>query len=178
MNAAGTTRGRAAAASPLRQTLLLLERLHKQLTAALDRVLAQEQLSLAEWLIVSEVATSGEASLSCIASRLARDPGSLSRTITRLIARELLDSARSGHDRRRATLSLTRTGQAMHLRLARGIARIAWAGPAAMDTSPQLLALLQAPHASSALPAAARAPRRDHLPHRHDPHAIAPEYDP
>jgi DNA-binding MarR family transcriptional regulator len=119
-------------------------------------VLAREQISLAEWLIVSEVARAGDASLSRIASRLARDPGSLSRTITRLIKRKLLDSARSASDRRRARLRLTQAGHAMHRRLACGIDRISWPGlPAISPAATQLLALLQASHGSAGPPLAA-----------------------
>lgn len=146
--------------------LLLLERMHKQLAGALHDVLAQEPLNLAEWLIVSEVATTGEATLSRIASELARDPGSLSRTITRLIRRDLLRSVRNGSDRRRATLSLTEAGHAVHGRLAHGIDWRAGIDPAAMATSTkQLLSLLQAPHAPPAVPlSAAGAPRRQRQP--------------
>jgi DNA-binding MarR family transcriptional regulator len=160
MKATRAAPGEQGAPSPLRQTLLLLERLHKQVSGALDHVLAQEQMSLAEWLIVSEVASTGEASLSRIATRLARDPGSLSRTITRLIQRELLDSTRNGYDRRCATLSLTQAGHAVHVRLARGIERIAWTGPTAATSTGQLLSLLQAPHGAAALPLPIGATRR------------------
>lgn len=155
MNAQCTLASGRGAAPPLRQTLLLLERLHKQLAGALGPVLAREQVNLAEWLIVSEVAR-GDASLSRIASRLARDPGSLSRAITRLIKRKLLQSARSGADRRRATLQLTPSGRAVHQRLARGVGRIGWPGlPASSPVAAHLVALLQSPHDSTTQPPAA-----------------------
>jgi len=107
-------------ALPLRQALLLLEGLQKQVAGVLDTALAGENLSLAEWLIVSEL-VGGEASLSHIAGRLSRDPGSLSRAISRLAGRRLLGSYREGRDRRCATLRLTAAGQALHVRMANAI---------------------------------------------------------
>lgn len=73
----------------------MLEGLRKQVAGVLDTALASENLTLAEWLIVSEL-VAGEASLSRIACRLSRDAGSLSRAISRLAGRRLLGSHREG----------------------------------------------------------------------------------
>lgn len=121
---------RGALAAPVRQMLLLLERLHKQLTSRIDQVLLPEELSLAEWLIVSELSMAGESSLSSIALRLSRDAGSLSRAINRLSQRKLLESRRNGYDRRRATLTLTTQGRVLHERVACAFERMVWAQPA------------------------------------------------
>jgi DNA-binding MarR family transcriptional regulator len=111
-------------ALPLRQALLMLEGLRKQVAGVLDTALASENLTLAEWLIVSEL-VAGEASLSRIACRLSRDAGSLSRAISRLAGRRLLGSHREGRDRRCATLRLTPAGYALHVRMADVIERAA-----------------------------------------------------
>lgn len=113
----------------MREMLLLLERLHKQLTNRIDWILLPEELSLAEWLIVSELSVAGESSLSRIARRLSRDAGSLSRAIARLCQRKLLESARNGHDRRRATLSLTAQGHVLYERVACAFECMAQAQP-------------------------------------------------
>jgi DNA-binding MarR family transcriptional regulator len=163
-------------AAQLRRSLLLLERLQKGLARVLEPVLAPEELALAEWLIVSELA-SGAAPLTRIARRLARDPGSLSRATTRLIRRGLPGSARHERDRRRATLDLTAEGRLLHERIAASIA-----GVAGLDTLPsaeRLCALAGLPGrgpADTPFPAAAQPPRQD--PHGMTPMSLPPENDP
>jgi DNA-binding MarR family transcriptional regulator len=154
-------------AAPVRQTLLLLERVHKQLTNTIDGVLLPEQLSLAEWLILSELGIAGQSSLSRIARRLSRDPGSLSRAITHLSRRKLLQSARSGYDRRRTTVSLTSQGHALHERVARAFDRVAWVQPAEALPIERLLALFDVSGKPAApLATAARTPGHATLPRR------------
>lgn len=168
MNAARPAVTGGAPTARLRLALLLLERLHKELTRAIDRVLVHEELALAEWLIVSELA-SGDAPLTHIARRLARDPGSLSRATTRLIKRGLLDSARHERDRRRATLSLTASGRALHDRVAASvdIAARREAGPRGMPLDRLLFLLDIAGGGAPASPS----------PQWHDDHALSLEND-
>jgi len=168
-----------AIAAPVRQTLLLLERLHKQLTNTIDRVLLPEELSLAEWLILSDLGVAGESSLSRIARRLSRDPGSLSRAITQLSRRKLLQSARSGYDRRRTTVSLTSQGHVLHERVARAFERVAWTKPASPAPSIEhLLALLGASGKSAAPRTTAATAADRELSPQHDSHAPTQENDP
>jgi DNA-binding MarR family transcriptional regulator len=151
----------------LRQSLLLLERLHKDLARVLERVLAPEKLALAEWLIVSELA-SGAAPLTRIARRPARDPGSLSRATTRLIKRGLLGSARHERDRRCATLDLTAEGLLLHERIVAAIA-----GVAGLHTLPSAERLRALAGLQGCGPADTPAPAAAHPPHQ-DPHGMTP----
>lgn len=149
MNAVRPGADAGVSAARVRLALLLLERLHKELTQSLDRVLVHEELALAEWLIVCELAA-GDAPLTHVARRLARDPGSLSRATTRLIKRGLLGSTRHERDRRRATLSLTAGGRAMHERVATSLyfATRRDPSPHALPID-RLLSLLEVPGASA-----------------------------
>ena len=166
-----------AASTRMRQGLLLIERLHRELARAIDRVLAPEELGLAEWMIVSELAAA-DAPLTRVARRLARDPGALSRAATRLIKRGLLRSARHEKDRRRATLSLTPRGRVLHDRVAAALDATTGAASASR-TLPldHLLSLF--PCGDSPATPSAPAPRATAAsPQRHDPHAPAKENDP
>lgn len=162
-----------------RHALLLLERLHKELVHAIEWALEPEELSLAEWLIVAELAE-GEAPLTRIARRLARDPGSLSRTTSRLIQRGLLASARHDYDRRRATLSLTAKGFAVLDRVT-----AVMNGPAWRDSAPRapsvgrILSLFDSPHAGASVSPTRRGETNRHDGQkRHGIHAPTQENDP
>jgi DNA-binding MarR family transcriptional regulator len=161
----------------MRQGLLLIERLHRELARAIDRVLAPEELGLAEWMIVSELAAA-DAPLTRVARRLARDPGALSRAATRLIKRGLLRSARHEKDRRRATLSLTPRGRVLHDRVAAALDATTGAASASRALPlDRLLSLF--PCGDSPATPSASAPRATAAsPQRHDPHAPAKENDP
>ena len=162
-----------AASTRMRQGLLLIERLHRELARAIDRVLAPEGLGLAEWMIVSELAAA-DAPLTRVARRLARDPGALSRATTRLIKRGLLRSARHEKDRRRATLSLTPRGRVLHDRVAAALDAASASRALPLD---RLLSLF--PCGDSPATPSASAPRATAAsPQRHDPHAPAKENDP
>lgn len=167
------------AAVQARHALLMLERLHKELVHAIDWALEPEELSLAEWLIVAELAE-GEAPLTRVARRLARDPGSLSRTTSRLLQRGLLESTRHDYDRRRATLNLTAKGFAMLDRVT-----AAMNGPAWRDLAPQapfvgrILSLFDSPHAGASVSSKTRGRANRHDgPKRHGIHAPTQENDP
>lgn len=165
------------AATRMRRALLLIERLHRELAQAIDRVLAPEELRLAEWMIISELAVA-DAPLTRIARRLARDPGALSRATTRLIKRGLLRSARHEKDRRRAILSLTPHGRVLHdcvvtaLDATNGVA----SAPRALPLD-RLLSLFPC-GGSPATPSAPAARATASSPQRHDLHASAKENDP
>lgn len=166
-----------AASARMRQGLLLIERLHRELAQAIDRVLAPEELGLAEWMIVSELAAA-DAPLTRVARRLARDPGALSRATTRLIKRGLLRSARHERDRRRATLSLTPRGRVLHDRVAAALdATIDAANASRVLPLDRLLSLFPCGD-SPAMPSAPAPRAAAASPQRHDPHAPAKENDP
>jgi DNA-binding MarR family transcriptional regulator len=167
------------AAVQARHALLLIERLHKELVRAIDWALEPEKLSLAEWLIVAELAE-GEAPLTRIARDLARDPGSLSRITSRLIQRGFLESARHDYDRRRATLSLTAKGFATLDRVAAAMSDPGW-----RDSAPKappvgrILSLFDTPYAGTAASPMTRGrPDRRNGPKRHGIHASTQENDP
>jgi DNA-binding MarR family transcriptional regulator len=166
-------------AARVRLALLLLERLHKEMTQSIDRVLVHEELALAEWLIVCELAA-GDAPLTLVARRLARDPGSLSRAATRLMKRGLLGSARHESDRRRATLSLTAGGRAMHDRVATSLDLATRRDPSPYGLPiDRLLSLLAIPCGGSvASPSRPKGRTAATSPQRHDDHAPSPENDP
>lgn len=173
MNAQPLLAGGAVAAR-MRRALLLVEQLHRELVQAVDRVLVTEELSMAQWMVVSELA-GGPAPLTRVARRLARDPGALSRATTQLIQRGLLRSARHEKDRRRATLSLTPHGRALHER----VTMVFDASAGAPGTS-AVLDRLSSLFPCDDMPATASAPaaRAAASPRRHDPHAPAQENDP
>ncbi|HET6804122.1 MAG TPA: MarR family transcriptional regulator [Frateuria sp.] len=159
--------------------LLQLERLHKDLNRSIDRVLVPEELALAEWLIIAELAN-GDAPLTQVARRLARDPGSLSRATTRLIKRGLLHSARHERDRRRATLGLTAGGRVLHGRVAVSLDLVVRRAPSPQGLPiDRLLWLLEATRGSSAaLPVPLTGEAAADSPQRHADHAPPLENDP
>jgi DNA-binding MarR family transcriptional regulator len=159
------------AATRMRRALLLLERLHRELAQAVDRVLVTEQLGLAEWMIVAELGDDA-APLTRIARRLARDPSALSRATTRLIRRGLLHSTRHEKDRRRATLRLTAHGLALHERVTAALEDAAQAGGALERLSMERLLSLF-PGDGSALPPEAAGRIAAPFPQRHDIHATS-----
>jgi DNA-binding MarR family transcriptional regulator len=165
---------RGAVAARLRRALLLVEQLHRELVQAADRALVAEDLSLAQWVVVSELA-SGPAPLTRVARRLARDPGALSRATTQLIQRGLLRSARHEKDRRRATLSLTPHGRALHERVAAAFDATVGA-PGTSVVLDRLFSLFPCDD----MPATPSAPaaRAAASPRRHDLHALSQENDP
>lgn len=161
----------------MRQGLLLIERLHRELAQAIDRVLEPEELGLAEWMIVSELAAA-DAPLTRVARRLARDPGALSRATTRLIKRGLLRSTRHEKDRRRATLSLTPRGRVLHDRVAAALDATTIETSASRALPLDHLLSLFPCGSSPATPFAPVSRATAASPRPHDLHAPAKENDP
>lgn len=159
----------------MRRALLLVGQLHRELVQAVDQALATEELSLAEWMVVSELA-SGPAPLTRVARKLARDPGALSRATTQLIRRGLLRSARHEKDRRRATLSLTPRGCALHERVTKAFDASAGV-PGTSAALDRLFSFFPCDD-MSATPSALAAQVAASPPRRHDLHAPSQENDP
>ena len=88
-------------------------------------MLADDQLSVAQWLIVSDIAINRKRTLTHFARSLSRDPGSLSRAIYCLVERGLLTSTRNENDRRSTDLRLTAAGHALYDRIRPCISRLA-----------------------------------------------------
>ena len=166
-----------AASTRMRQGLLLIERLQRELAQPINRVLEPEELGLAEWMIVSELAAA-DAPLTRVARRLARDPGALSRATTRLIKRGLLRSTRHEKDRRRATLSLTPRGRVLHDRVAAALDATTIATSASRALPLDHLLSLFPCGSSPATPFAPVSRATAASPRPHDLHAPAKENDP
>ncbi|MFC5525869.1 MarR family winged helix-turn-helix transcriptional regulator [Rhodanobacter ginsengisoli] len=111
----------------VRHALIAVERLHRALWHSVGRELAADDLSVVQWLLVSEVARGEGRTLTHFARATSRDAGSLSRAIHQLTQRGLLENRRSHADRRSSMISLTSAGRAMYRRLAPRIERIAQA---------------------------------------------------
>jgi DNA-binding MarR family transcriptional regulator len=109
----------------VRDALLATERLRRVLRSSVEGALAQEQLSVTQWLILSDIALDGGNTLTHFARLLSKDAGSLSRAIHRMVLRDLLSHARNAQDRRSTDLSLTATGQALFARVSRGMEQLA-----------------------------------------------------
>lgn len=98
----------------VRDVLLAVERLHKSLLQAIEELLDPYRLSMAQWLIISEVAAESGRTLTHFARQLGRDSGSLSRAIYQLSQRGLLNPSRDPLDRRSSRLSLTPEGRRIY----------------------------------------------------------------
>jgi len=107
----------------LRRIVLYLTWAQQALDKGLRGALVPERLHVNDWLIVSELA-GGTSSLSMLARSLKRDPGSLSRAVSRLVERHLVIRVRIERNRRRIGLALTPEGLELHRRLTQRIRRL------------------------------------------------------
>lgn len=112
----------------VRRLVLLLAWTHRAVDESLQCVLASERVRLVDWLIIGELA-GGSSSLTALAKGLRRDPGSLSRAVSRLIERHLVTSVRAKEDRRCTCLALTTEGLNLNRRLVRRMAQLIDAPP-------------------------------------------------
>lgn len=108
----------------MHNALIAAERLHKALWNSVGQVLAGDDLSVVQWLLMSELARGEGCTLTHFVRATSRDAGSLSRAIHQLSQRGLLDNRRSHFDRRSSTISFTAAGRAMHERLAPDIEQL------------------------------------------------------
>lgn len=108
----------------MRGLLLAVERLHKSLQQAIEKLLLPYGLSVSQWLVISGMAEGNGHTLAHFSQQLDRDAGSLSRAIYLLSQRGLLSPQRNPHDRRSSRLSLTAEGQRIHQDVAPRIARL------------------------------------------------------
>lgn len=109
----------------MREVLLITDRLHKALWHAVAEQVAREELSVVQWLILSDIGSGRGGTLTDYARWLARDPGALSRAIHELTTRGLLSGVRTSGDRRRVRLQLTAAGEALRARISPRLDRLA-----------------------------------------------------
>lgn len=107
------------------------------LANTVSRVLArlyesEHDLTIAEWRLLAIVARFGPISGSGVCERSAMDKVRVSRAVTRAVGRGLVDRAVDPRDRRRAMLTLTPRGRAIHDRIV----------PLAQEREAQILAAL------------------------------------
>lgn len=107
-----TVRGR-----NMRELLLITDRMHKALWQAVAEQVMAEQLSVVQWLILSDIENKESGTLTDYALLLDRDPGSLSRVIHSLTMRGLLQGRRASGDRRSVLLAITDNGAALCARV-------------------------------------------------------------
>lgn len=98
----------------MRGLLLAVERIHKGLLQAIEKLLLPHGLSVAQWLIISGMAEEGGHTLTYFSQQLDRDAGSLSRAVYLLSQRGLLSPERNPYDRRSRRLVLTPEGRRLH----------------------------------------------------------------
>jgi len=94
--------------------LLLANRLRKALWRAHEIELERGNLSVPQWLILSELAQGKGATLTHFSRLLGYDAGSLSRVIHQLRQRDLVSSVTPSQDRRSAPLQLSAAGRALY----------------------------------------------------------------
>ncbi len=144
----GTDGGARAAGEPARPavgdrgcTCFQVRRAARLVTHVYDATLAPAGVSIVQYAVLNGVARDGELTISSLADRLATDRTTLSRTVDRMRAAGLIDTA-PGDDRRERRLSLTGRGRAVFAE-----ARLLWqAAEARLSASlgPERLADLRA----------------------------------
>jgi DNA-binding MarR family transcriptional regulator len=78
---------------------------------AFSRKVEAHGITVAEWAILRELFEINDASPSTVADRLGMTRGAISKLVERLVAKSLVGRKHSKQDRRRQTLTLTRTGR-------------------------------------------------------------------
>lgn len=101
----------------MRDVLLATDRLHRTLWRVVAEQLAREDISVVQWLILSDIGSGKERTLTYYARWLARDPGALSRAINELALRGLLSAIRADGDRRCIRLEPTAKGKSLLARI-------------------------------------------------------------
>jgi DNA-binding MarR family transcriptional regulator len=89
----------------------LLKRVRASLTAAVDRQMAEYDISHDQWGVLIVMAQGHEQSAAELARTIECDGGSMTRMIDRLEAKGYLTRERRGHDRRVVWLQLTPAGK-------------------------------------------------------------------
>ena len=106
-------------------TCLRLRRIARQITTLYDAALAENGVSIVTYAVLSALAREEPLTLSMLADRVGTDRTTLSRTVERMRAADLVEAAH-GDDRRERRLSLT-----THGRETAAAARASWRATAA-----------------------------------------------
>jgi len=117
---------------------LLVNRISKKATLALDRALEGEKIGYRQWLVLSEIHETPGTTARTIAAHLGHDTGALSRIIDVLCERGLVQRARSPEDRRTVRLTTTAAGGESSIRCRRKVLGLREAWKLRLSTSEQV----------------------------------------
>jgi DNA-binding MarR family transcriptional regulator len=95
----------------------LINRVRVELIDALDRELAQFDISAAQLIVLASVANQEAGSASGLCKSISYDPGAMTRMIDRLQQKGLLRRVPNAEDRRATNLELTAAGRALYPQL-------------------------------------------------------------
>ena len=95
----------------------LINRVRVELIDALDRELAQFDISAAQLIVLASVANREADSASGLCKSISYDPGAMTRMIDRLQQKGLVRRIPSAEDRRAANVELTAAGRALYPQL-------------------------------------------------------------
>ena len=120
MPSMSSTRTGAAAVADLSSTqrkhgiIRLVNRVRVELMDALDRELAQFDISAAQLIVLASVASEEADCASGLCKNISYDPGAMTRMIDRLEQKGLVRRVPSAEDRRAANVELTAAGKALY----------------------------------------------------------------
>ena len=116
MNSEGTGKSEAIEMSPLPPEYFFYLQYHlvKQRELELSKVLADLELTIAKWRILSTLARLGRSSMGEVADFCAIDRTTLTRTMDQLVAVGYVERLSDARDRRQTLLDLTRAGRSAY----------------------------------------------------------------
>jgi len=102
---------------PKHGIIRLINRVRVEVIDALDRELSQFDISAAQLIVLSSVASNEADSASMLCKNISYDPGAMTRMIDRLQQKGLVRRVPNADDRRAANLELTAAGRALYPQL-------------------------------------------------------------
>ncbi len=102
----------------------LVNRVRVELIDALDRELAQYDISAAQLIVLASVADKHADSAAALCKSISYDPGAMTRMIDRLAQKGLVRRVPNPEDRRAMTLELTAAGRALYPELLQAKQRV------------------------------------------------------
>ena len=129
MNATAAAKARAAEATPPAESrtgiIRLINRLRVELIDAVDRELAEYEISAPQLIVLASLATDDPVSPASICKTISYDPGAMTRMIDRLEQKGLVKRIPNPNDRRATRLALTPAGKALYPKLMAAKDRVA-----------------------------------------------------
>src|SRR5919201_399921 len=113
------------AAQPRHGIIRLINRLRVEVVDALDRELAQYDITAPQLIVLASVANKEADSAAAICKSISYDPGAMTRMIDRLEQKGLVRRVRNPEDRRAMNLEMTVAGQALYPKLLEAKDRVA-----------------------------------------------------